>query len=121
MPPSETSQDETLHLQLLKELDQSPHQSQRALSGSLGISLGKLNYCMRALVAKGWVKVGNFRRNPDKRQYVYLLTPEGIEAKASLTTGFLKRKIAEYDQLGREIEELKQELQTARPAKETSF
>ncbi len=121
MPPTETSQDETLHFQLLKELDQSPHQSQRVLSGSLGVSLGKLNYCMRALVAKGWVKVGSFRLNPDKRQYVYLLTPEGLEAKARLTAGFLKRKMAEYDQLGREIEELKQELQAAPPAKEASF
>lgn len=114
MPPTVTLQDETLHLQLLKELEQAPHQSQRTLSGALGISLGKLNFCMRALVMKGWVKVGNFQRNPDKRRYAYLLTSEGIEAKARLTASFLQRKMAEYDQLGKEIEELRQELQVER-------
>lgn len=116
MPPSETFQDETIHFQLLKELDQAPQQSQRALSSALGISLGKLNYCLRALVVKGWVKAGNFRRNPHKRRYAYLLTPEGIEAKARLTARFLQRKMAEYDRLGKEIEELRQAMQAVRPA-----
>lgn len=111
MPPSENHHDETIHFELLQSLIKSPEQSQRALAVSVGISLGKLNFCLRALIDKGWVKVDNFCRNTNKRQYGYLLTPEGVEAKARLTVRFLKRKTAEYDQLGRQIDELRQAVQ----------
>jgi len=107
MPPAENHPDETIHFRLLQSLTKSPHQNQRALAGAMGISLGKLNFCLRALIDKGWVKVDNFRRNPDKRQYSYLLTPAGVEAKARLTVRFLRRKMAEYEELEKEIEELK--------------
>ncbi len=111
MPPAENHHDETIHFELLQSLIKSPEQSQRALAGSMGISLGKLNFCLRALIDKGWVKVDNFCRNTNKRQYGYLLTPEGVEAKARLTVRFLKRKMVEYDQLGLEIDELRQAVQ----------
>lgn len=121
MPPSENHHDEVIHFRLLQSLTGSPEQSQRALAGFMGISLGKLNFCLRALIDKGWVKAGNFRRNPDKRQYAYLLTPEGVEAKARLTVRFLKRKMVEYDQLGREIEELRQALRAEGEGKTSSL
>ena len=80
--------------------------SQRQLAGSLGVSLGAANYCMKALVEKGWVKLENFQKNPKKLGYFYLLTPAGVTAKAHLTASFLKRKLVEYENLRSEIEEL---------------
>jgi len=97
---------EETHLKLLKLLQANPNLSQRDLSHELGISLGKANYCLKALLDKGWIKVRNFRKNPRKLSYVYLLTPKGIEAKATLTSEFLRRKIREYEALKQEIEEL---------------
>ena len=97
---------EETHFKLLKLLQDNPNMSQRELSRELGISLGKANYCLKALLDKGWIKVNNFRRNPRKLSYVYLLTPKGIEAKTSLTSQFLVRKIREYEALKQEIEEL---------------
>jgi len=94
---------------LLKHLDAKPDATQRELAGALGISLGKLNYCLKSLIAKGWVKVGNFSRNPNKKGYAYLLTPQGVEAKARLTVQFLQAKMREYDRLQREIEVLQKE------------
>ena len=80
--------------------------SQRQLADSLGVSLGAANYCMKALVEKGWVKLENFQKNPNKLGYLYLLTPMGITAKTQLTASFLKRKLTEYENLKAEIEEL---------------
>ena len=101
-------QDEIAY-KLLKSIEENPSQSQRDLSLSLGISLGKLNYCLKALINKGLVKAGNFRKNPQKQDYLYLLTPQGIEEKAKVTMRFLKRKVKDYEELKREIEELQKE------------
>jgi len=102
-----------VHLKLLKLLQVNPDMTQRELSRELGISLGKANYCLRALLDKGWIKVNNFRKNPKKLAYAYLLTPTGIEAKTALTSRFLKRKMQEYELLKKEIEELTREAQDA--------
>ena len=80
--------------------------SQRQLADNLGVSLGAANYCMKALVEKGWVKLENFQKNPNKLGYLYLLTPMGITAKTQLTANFLKRKLTEYENLKAEIEDL---------------
>ena len=80
--------------------------SQRQLADNLGVSLGAANYCMKALVEKGWVKLENFQKNPNKIGYLYLLTPMGITAKTQLTANFLKRKLTEYENLKAEIEDL---------------
>ena len=95
---------------LLRRLAQAPQASQRELARDTGVSLGKINYALRALIDKGWVKAGNFRRSPNKLGYAYLLTPSGIEAKAQLTRRFLARKMREYDQLHSEIQRLKDEI-----------
>ena len=100
---------EDTRLHLLKLLDANPNLTQRDLAEELGISLGKVNYCMRALLDQGLVKAKRFRDNPDKRSYVYLLTPKGIEHRARLTVRYLKRKVAEYEALQSEIEELRRE------------
>lgn len=83
--------------------------SQRRLASSLGVSLGKANYCLRALIEKGFVKAENYRNSNNKLAYFYLLTPSGIAAKAELTREFLARKMREYEALGLEIEQLRQE------------
>ena len=103
-------QDEVTY-KLLKSIEENPSQSQRELSMSLGISLGKLNYCLRALTDKGWVKARNFRLNANKAGYLYLLTPTGAEEKARVTLRFLKRKIVEYEQIKEEIAQLRKESQ----------
>ena len=94
---------------MLRLLDESPSRSQREVAHELGMSLGKANYVLRALLGKGFVKVQNFRNSQNKRGYAYLLTPEGAAAKAELTRAFLERKIEEYDALRLEIERLKAE------------
>jgi EPS-associated MarR family transcriptional regulator len=94
---------------VLRLLDASPQVTQREVACELGVSLGKANYCIRALVNKGLVKMQNFSRNPKKRGYTYLLTPEGVAAKADLTRHFLARKREEYDVLRLEIERLQHE------------
>ncbi len=99
------------HYRLLKLLEVKPHLSQRELSRDLGVSLGKINYCLAALIGKGWIKVRNFRNNRDKLSYAYLLTPSGIVEIAALTANFLRRKMVEYDVLKQEIEELKREVE----------
>jgi EPS-associated MarR family transcriptional regulator len=101
------------NLQLLKLLQTHPHLSQRELADSMGVSLGKINYCLRALIQKGQVKLGNFRQSKKKRQYAYLLTPSGIEEKTRITLAFLKLKEAEFEQLKMEIEVLRGELGNA--------
>jgi EPS-associated MarR family transcriptional regulator len=101
-------------LQLLKLLQDQPQMSQRDLAQAMGVSLGKANYCLKALMDKGLVKFANFRRNPDKAQYAYLLTPAGLEEKTRITMDFLKRKVAEYEALEAEIEQLRGDLKNRR-------
>ena len=101
--------DETTHYGLLKTLEENPGLSQRDLAKRLGISLGKVNFCLNALVGKGSLKISNFRNNENKLAYAYLLTPRGIEEKARITVNFLKHKMQEYEMLKREIEELQRE------------
>ncbi|WP_263595886.1 MarR family EPS-associated transcriptional regulator [Marinihelvus fidelis] len=95
---------------LLRYLDSHPQVSQRELAEHLGVSLGKTNYCLRALVEKGLVKARNFRNSQNKRAYLYKLTPQGIEAKARITARFLKRRMDEYERLKGEIEQLQREV-----------
>ena len=95
--------------QILKSLEQDSHSTQRQLSNNLGVSLGKINYCIKSLIEKGFIKVNNFRNNKNKIQYSYLLTPKGIEEKAKLTLDFIRIKTQEYDALKQEIEALKKE------------
>jgi EPS-associated MarR family transcriptional regulator len=97
------------HYKILRTLEVSPGISQRELAVKLGVSLGKTNYCLRALIEKGWVKMGNFRQNPNKAAYAYLLTPRGIEEKARITVHFLKLKMAEFEALKAEIARLQAE------------
>ncbi len=101
---------EDTHYRLLRLLESRPELSQRDLSRELGTSLGKVNYCLNALIDKGFIKVRNFRNNQNKLGYAYLLTPRGIESKAVITVQFLRRKIDEYENLKREIEQLQIEL-----------
>lgn len=101
--------DETTHYGLLKTLEENPDLSQRDLAKRLGISLGKVNFCLNALVEKGSLKISNFRNSENKLAYAYLLTPHGVEEKARITVRFLKHKLQEYEQLRKEIEELKRE------------
>ena len=100
-------------LRVLRLLDASPRLTQRDMARELGVSLGKTNYCLRALLGKGFVKVQNFRNSTNKRGYVYLLTPEGVAAKANLTRHFLARKREEYDALRLEVEGLQRESESA--------
>ena len=96
-----------IHLDLLRKLESNPQYTQRELSQEMGISLGKVNYCMQKLTEKGWVKLTNFSRSSNKLGYMYLLTPKGIEQKARLTTLFLKTKLEEFEILKDEISQLK--------------
>ncbi|UZR28708.1 MarR family EPS-associated transcriptional regulator [Methylococcus mesophilus] len=105
MTPREQAQ-----LRILKNLEDSPGISQRVLAERLGISLGKTNYLLKALLEKGFIKAGNFRRSGSKLGYLYLLTPQGIEQKLSLTRAYLARKEAEYEALRAEIAALQLEL-----------
>lgn len=94
---------------LLKTLEDNPSLSQRDLAKRLGISLGKVNFCLNALIEKGCLKVNNFRNSDNKLAYAYLLTPRGVEQKARMTVEFLQVKLQEYEQLRAEINELKRE------------
>ena len=98
-----------IHLDLLRRLESNPTFTQRALSKEMGVSLGKVNYCIKQLTEKGLVKIFNFKQNPNKMGYAYFLTSKGIEEKARLTISFLKRKVIEYESLKKEIDELKLE------------
>ncbi|MHB1479464.1 MAG: MarR family EPS-associated transcriptional regulator [Acidithiobacillus ferrooxidans] len=107
---NKTMLDDATRYQLLKLLTEHPEMTQRELAAAMGISLGKTNYCINALIEKGMVKSGNFRRNPNKDVYAYLLTPEGVQEKARVTVRFLHRKMAEYDALQAEIAALRREV-----------
>ena len=100
--------DETRY-RILKMLQADPQASQRRIADELGISLGRVNYCLQALIEKGLIKARNFRNSKNKKGYAYLLTPRGIEEKARITVQFLKIKIAEHEALKKEIEGLQQE------------
>ena len=99
-----------IRLDLLRRLESNPEYTQRALSKEMGVSLGKVNYCIKKLTEKGWIKLTNFTHNSNKVGYAYLLTHRGIEEKTKLTFSFLKRKIIEYEILKDEINKLKEDI-----------
>lgn len=105
---------EEIRYKLLKILSENSDINQRELAEELGISLGKVNYCLKALKEKGLVKARNFKNNPVKRGYLYILTPRGIEEKATVTARFLKRKLEEYEKLREEIQSLTDEVKMDR-------
>ena len=90
-------------LDILRKVEKKPNSTQRELAKELGFSLGKFNYCIKALQQKGFIKIKNFKRNPKKFNYLYVLTPRGIAEKTKLTLNFMKRKIREYDELKKEL------------------
>ena len=91
------------HFQILRKIDKKPNSTQRELAKDLGISLGKLNYCITALKKKGLIKIQNFKKNPKKVNYLYILTPRGIAMKTNMTINFMKKKMQEYDELKLEL------------------
>jgi len=108
--------DQDTNLKLLRYLEANPEANQRELAEYLGVSLGKANYCLKALINRGQVKASNFVNNKNKRQYLYLLTPKGFEAKARITVSFLNRKMQEYEELKVEIAQLQEEVRENGPA-----
>ena len=110
--PIMTQPHQEIHLKVLRHLENDPEITQRELAKKLGISLGKANYCLKALIDKGLIKAGNFKNSNNKSAYIYLLTPKGIEEKSRITIHFLKRKIDEYENLKKESNELRQEIQS---------
>jgi EPS-associated MarR family transcriptional regulator len=98
------------HLRVLRLLQANPHMTQRELADELGVSLGKVNYCLKALLVKGLIKMQNFSNSSNKLGYAYLLTPSGVTAKARLTAEYLRIKSAEFEALKREIEQLRVEV-----------
>ena len=96
-----------IRLDLLRRLELNPEYTQRELSTEMGVSLGKVNYCMKKLTEKGWIKLTNFSHSSNKLGYMYLLTPKGIEQKAMLTSSFLKTRLEEFEILKNEISQLK--------------
>ena len=93
------------HFEILRKINRKPEDTQRELAYELGFSLGKLNYCLKELQKKGLIKIQNFKKNPNKLNYLYVITPKGISEKTKLTINFMKRKMVEYDELKKEIEE----------------
>ena len=93
------------HFNVMREIQKKPEASQRNLAGQLGFSLGKLNYCLKALQQKGLIKIKNFQKNTNKLNYVYILTPKGIGEKTKLTINFMKTKMKEYEELKEELKE----------------
>ena len=91
------------HFDILRKLNRNSKISQRELAKDLGFSLGKLNYCLKALKKKGLIKINSFKKNPNKLNYIYVLTPKGISAKTKLTINFMRRKMKEYDELKKEL------------------
>jgi len=103
---------EDTYFRVLRILKENPDLTQRELAQRLGVSVGSLNYCLNALIEKGWIKMQNFSRSKNKFGYVYILTPKGISQKAALTANFLKRKLSEYEALKLEIASLNLEVQS---------
>ena len=92
------------HFNVMRKIDKQPESSQRYLAEELGFSLGKLNYCLKKLKEKGLIKIRNFEKNPNKLNYIYILTPKGIAEKTKLTVSFMKRKMEEYEELKKELD-----------------
>ena len=88
---------------ILRKLDHKPNSTQREMAKDLGLSVGKINYCLKELRKKGLLKLKNFTNNPNKSNYIYILTPKGVTEKTKLTLNFMKRKMKEYDELKKEI------------------
>jgi EPS-associated MarR family transcriptional regulator len=99
-----------IHLKVLREIEDNPEITQREMAQQLGVSLGKVNYCLKALIDRGWVKVNNFKNSNNKAAYAYLLTPSGFEGKAKITVRFLKQRMQDYKQLKQEISDLEAEV-----------
>lgn len=118
MSSKQTSTQEDTYFRVLRILKDNPDLTQRELAEKLGVSVGSLNYCLKALIEKGWVKMQSFSQSKNKFGYVYILTPRGIAEKTALTSNFLKRKLTEYETLKLEIESLHSELQSAHQHKE---
>ena len=95
------------YFEVLRKIQNKPESTQRQLAEDLGFSLGKLNYCLKALIDKGLVKIENFRKNPKKLNYIYVLTPKGITEKTKITINFMEMKIKEYDELKIELKKNK--------------
>ena len=96
--------DDQDHFNVLRKIQNKPESTQRELAEDLGFSLGKINYCLNALKSKGLVKISNFKKNPNKVGYIYILTPKGITEKTKLTFNFMKSKMKEYEELKKEID-----------------
>jgi len=109
-----------IHLEVLRHIEDNPEVTQRELARSLGVSLGKANYCLKALMDKGFIKARNFRNSNKKSAYLYKLTPKGIDAKARISVAFLRRKMDEYEQLKIEIAQLKHELNATGPVSQST-
>jgi len=103
-----------MHYRLMRLLESSPEMSQREVARELGISVGKVNYCVRALIARGLVKAKRFRNSRNKLAYIYLLTPRGLQTKTEMTVRFLRSRMKEYEDLRQEIERMRAEIGTAR-------
>jgi len=97
------------HYKLMRLLEANPGMSQRDAARELGVSLGKVNYCLRALIRRGWVKATNFKNSQNKAAYLYVLTPQGLRSKATLTVRYLQERVLEYEALRVEIEEMRRE------------
>lgn len=110
-----TENDDETRYQLIKLIEENPSISQRELADRLGVSLGKVNYCLRALINVGWVKAGNFVRSNNKMRYAYVLTPAGLHERTKITARFLQKKQAQYESLKVEIARLKSELDNNSP------
>jgi len=106
--------DQEIHFKLLRHLEHNPDVTQRELAEHLGVSLGKANYCLKALIGKGFVKARNFKNSNHKSAYLYVLTPSGLEEKAKISVAFLRRKMLEYEQLKSEIAQLEREVNGGR-------
>lgn len=111
MTSRQTKIQEDTYFRVMRILQENPDLTQRELAGKLGVSVGGLNYCLKALMEKGWVKMHSFTHSKNKFGYVYILTPRGIAEKAALTSRFLKRKMEEYEALKSEIRLLKSEVE----------
>lgn len=106
---------EEMRYKVMRLLEANPALSQRDVARELGISLGKVNYCLQALVRKGWIKATNFKNSHHKAAYMYLLTPRGLEEKGRLTVQFLRIKVREYENLRIEIEQMRRETEDVTP------
>ena len=119
--PTLNQTNQETHLRVLRQIEANPSITQRELAQLLGVSLGKVNYCLKALIDRGWIKVNNFKNSHNKASYAYLLTPSGIEEKAKITVRFLKQRIQDYEQIKREIAELESEVNGQSAARRNDF